>query len=62
MQPETSRRRVVARLEAEGWLNQGGGSHDKFIRPGNDYPVIVPRHQTLSPGVARSIAKAAGWT
>jgi len=60
--PETNRAKIVSRLEAEGWVNVGGGSHDKFIKAGAAYPIIVPRHRTLSPGVARSIAKAAGWT
>ena len=61
-QPETNRAKIVARLEAEGWFNAGGGSRDKFLKPDAPYPIIVPRHRTLSPGVARSIAKAAGWT
>lgn len=59
---ETHRRRVVARLEREGWTNLGGGRHDRFTHP--DWPdafVIVPRHRTLSAGVASSIAKAARW-
>jgi predicted RNA binding protein YcfA (HicA-like mRNA interferase family) len=60
--PETNRSKVVARLEAEGWKNEGGGDRDKFTKPGTAYPAMVPRHRTLSPGVARSIAKAAGWT
>ncbi len=58
--PETNRGKVVARLAADGWRNEGG-DHDKFTKPGVPYPVLVPRHRTLSPGVARSIAKAAGW-
>jgi predicted RNA binding protein YcfA (HicA-like mRNA interferase family) len=62
LKPETNRAKVVARLEAEGWVNEGGGAHDKFTKTGASYPVIVPRHRTLSPGVARSIARAAGWT
>ncbi len=57
---ETNRSAVVARLIAEGWQNMGGGSHDKFVKSGRP-SIIVPRHRTLSPGVARSIAKAAGW-
>ena len=59
--PETNRTKIVSRLEAEEWANAGGGSHDKFIKAGAAYPIIVLRHRTLSPGVARSIAKAAGW-
>jgi len=59
--PETNRAKVVSRLEAEGWVNARGKSHGKSIKAGAAYPIIVPRHRTLSPGVARSIAKAAGW-
>lgn len=56
-----NRAEVVRRLEAEGWLNEGGGKHDLFRRPGMNGVIIVPRHRRLSAGVARSIAKAAGW-
>ncbi len=59
---ETNRAKVVSRLQADGWVDLGGKSHDKFTKPGTPFPIIVPRHRTLSPGVARSIAKAAGWT
>jgi predicted RNA binding protein YcfA (HicA-like mRNA interferase family) len=58
----TSRSRIVARLESDGWVSEGGAKHDKFAHP--DRPglkVMVPRHKTLSPGVARNIARAAGW-
>ncbi len=57
---ETSRARIVERLIAEGWENTGGGKHDKFRKPGRP-SIMVPRHRILSPGVARSIASAAGW-
>jgi len=59
---ETNARKIVSRLKAEGWVNVGGGSHDRFIH--KDCPemmITVPRHPELSQGVARSIAKAAGW-
>jgi predicted RNA binding protein YcfA (HicA-like mRNA interferase family) len=59
---ETNRRRVVARLEREGWIERHGGEHDIYThtaRPGRI--ISVPRHRTLSPGVARKIAKEAGW-
>ncbi len=56
-----NRAEVVRRLEAEDWLNEGGGKHDLFRHPGRKGVIIVPRHRRLSPGVARSIAKAAGW-
>jgi predicted RNA binding protein YcfA (HicA-like mRNA interferase family) len=61
-QLETNTRKIIARLEREGWVNVGGGKHDKFtnaLRPG--VAIIVPRHREQSLGVARSIAKAAGW-
>jgi predicted RNA binding protein YcfA (HicA-like mRNA interferase family) len=59
---ETNTRKIVTRLEREGWVNVGGGGHDRFVktdRPGEMIP--VPRHRELTPGTARSVAKAAGW-
>jgi predicted RNA binding protein YcfA (HicA-like mRNA interferase family) len=59
---ETNTRRIVARLERENWSNIGGGNHDKFTNPAHDgVLIVVPRHRTVSPGVARDIAKKAGW-
>ena len=59
---ETNTRKIIARLEREGWTNIGGGKHDRFTNPGVPSVMItVPRHRELSPGVARSIAKWAGW-
>ena len=58
---EANRNKVVARLLREGWeLARHGGSHDVFRHPVKG-AAIVPRHRVLSLGVARSIAKAAGW-
>jgi len=59
---ETNTRKIIARLEAEGWINVGGSKHDKFqnsARPGSK--IMVPRHREQSPGVAKSIAESAGW-
>ena len=61
MQYETNAAKVRARLTREGWENVGGARHDKFRKPGHP-AIMVPRHRTLTPGVAESIAKAAGWT
>ena len=59
---ETNTRKIIARLEKDGWTNVGGGNHDRFINKAQPETMIpVPRHRELSPGVARSIAKAAGW-
>jgi predicted RNA binding protein YcfA (HicA-like mRNA interferase family) len=59
---ETNRAAVVRRLGREGWVCEHGGRHDKFTHP--DHPaviIIVPRHRTLSSGVARAMARQAGW-
>ena len=59
---ETNRRKIMARLEREGWKNIGGGKHDRFSNEERFGVLItVPRHRDLQPGTARSIAKAAGW-
>jgi hypothetical protein len=58
---ETNRAKIVARLARDGWASRGGGRHDVFKHPMRAGRIIVPRHRTLSPGVARAIAKAAGW-
>lgn len=58
---ETNRNKIVSQLLREGWvLARHGGEHDVF-RHSLKGVVIVPRHRMLSPGVARSIAKTAGW-
>ncbi len=59
---ETNTRKIIDRLKKDGWTNVGGGSHDRFVHEGRPEMMIpVPRHRELSAGVARSIAKAAGW-
>jgi predicted RNA binding protein YcfA (HicA-like mRNA interferase family) len=60
-QVETSTRKIVARLKAEGWIAAGGTKHHKFEHPDKREKIIVPRRKTLSPGVARQIARIAGW-
>jgi predicted RNA binding protein YcfA (HicA-like mRNA interferase family) len=58
---ETNARKIIARLKADGWVEVFGSKHDKFEHPSRSEMMIVPRHKELSPGVARSIAKLAGW-
>ena len=58
---ETNPKKIAARLEREGWVNSGGGGHDIYRHPVKSGRIVVPRHRELSPGVARSIAKLAGW-
>ena len=61
MQHETNTGKIKARLEREGWELVGGTKHDKYRKPGQP-SIMVPRHRAVTPGVAQSIAKAAGWT
>jgi predicted RNA binding protein YcfA (HicA-like mRNA interferase family) len=59
---ETNRAKIVRRLGAEGWrLLRNGAEHDVYDHASKRGVLIVPRHRTLSPGVARQIAKVAGW-
>jgi predicted RNA binding protein YcfA (HicA-like mRNA interferase family) len=58
---ETNTRRIVARLAREGWVNSCGGNYDIYKHPKKPGRIIVPRHREQSLGVARSIAKLAGW-
>jgi predicted RNA binding protein YcfA (HicA-like mRNA interferase family) len=61
MAVETNRRKMVARLEREGWVSVGGKRHEVFKHPERSGRVVVPRHREVSLFVAREIAKAAGW-
>jgi predicted RNA binding protein YcfA (HicA-like mRNA interferase family) len=60
MQHETNTAKIVARLLREGWEDAGGTKHAKFRKAGQS-AIMVPRHRQVTPGVAASIAKAAGW-
>ena len=51
--PETNRQKIISRLKQEGWLEEHGGEHDKFKHPERKGRIIIPRHRTLSSGVAR---------
>ncbi|MFZ1101830.1 MAG: type II toxin-antitoxin system HicA family toxin [Hyphomicrobiaceae bacterium] len=62
MSLETNTRKIVARLLRDGWTKLPGGKHDKYehsAKPG--ILIVVPRHRKQSLGVARDIAKLAGW-
>ena len=59
--PETNRQKVTAELVREGWVARHGGEHDVFKHITKLGKIVVPRHKTLSSGVARAIAKQAGW-
>lgn len=59
---ETNTRKIVARLLREGWRKSPGGKHDKYEHPQRSgVLIVVPRHSRQAIGVARSIARSAGW-
>jgi predicted RNA binding protein YcfA (HicA-like mRNA interferase family) len=59
---ETRTSLIKRKLEKEGWyMVRHGGGHDIYRHPLIKGIITLPRHSKLSPGVARSIAKKAGW-
>lgn len=60
--PETNTRKIVARLERDGWVKTGGSKHDVFKHPEKAGRIVVARRREQTTGVARQIAKAAGWS
>lgn len=61
MHIERDSRRIVRRLEKEGWvLKSTRGSHAKYQRDGRVVVVPHPR-KDLPLGTARAIARAVGW-
>jgi predicted RNA binding protein YcfA (HicA-like mRNA interferase family) len=60
-QLETDRSKIIVRLRRDGWIVRHGGAHDVFKHPSRPGRIVVPRHRILSTGVARVIAKQAGW-
>ncbi|MCD1266055.1 hypothetical protein B5M44_24930 [Shinella sumterensis] len=58
---ETNTAKIIKRLKQDGWrLERHGGNHDVYRHPEKG-DTQVPRHKEVTPGVARSIAKKAGW-
>ncbi len=59
---ETKTDRIRRALEKDGWyLVRHGSGHDIYRHPSIKGIITLPRHKTVSLGVARSIAKKAGW-
>jgi len=58
---DTLQAKVAARLEREGWMVRHGGDHDIYKHAERPGRIVLPRHRILSPGVARAIARQAGW-
>ncbi|MDR6794588.1 putative RNA binding protein YcfA (HicA-like mRNA interferase family) [Pseudarthrobacter oxydans] len=64
---EIKRKDAEAELIKAGWrIIRQSGKHDVWASPDGAVTVAVPRHRTISPGVARQIAKGlpttpSGW-
>jgi predicted RNA binding protein YcfA (HicA-like mRNA interferase family) len=60
---ELDPRRIRKRLCAEGWiLKPQAGSHDVYRHPVRPGRIVMPRHrEDLDFGLARNLAKIAGW-
>ena len=59
---QTKTERIRRLLEKDGWyLARHGSGHDIYRHPCIRGIITLPRHRTVSPGVARSIARKAGW-
>ena len=59
---EMQTRRIRRRLLREGWyLERRGANHDIYRHPDVNDSIALPRHRTVSIGVARTIAAVAGW-
>ena len=59
---ETKTDRIRRELEKDGWyLARRGSGHDIYRHPSIKGIITLPRHTIVSPGVARSISKKAGW-
>jgi predicted RNA binding protein YcfA (HicA-like mRNA interferase family) len=58
---ETNRTKTAGRLQREGWTSRSDGGHDVFKHPTKAGRIVLPRHREVSIGVARVVAKQAGW-
>ena len=63
MAVERNSRKILTRLQSEGWHLVGAeGYHHKLRHPQSGKIVIVPHpKKDLPTGTARAIAKHAGW-
>jgi predicted RNA binding protein YcfA (HicA-like mRNA interferase family) len=58
---ERNSRKIIQRLQAEGWEEVSAkGSHHKF-RKGNNTVIVPHPKKDLPEGTARAIAKQVGW-
>ena len=59
---DTKTAQIKRRLKQDGRvLLRHGTNHDVYRHPRLKGIITLPRHGTVTPGVARSIARKAGW-
>jgi len=59
---ETKTTKIRKKLEKDSWfLERHGAAHDIYRHNTISGIITLPRHREVSLGVARSIAKKAGW-
>ena len=61
--PRGSWRKAVRAFEKEGWrVTRQRGSHMILEKPGCEATLSIPRHDTIGPGLLRSLIRDAGMT
>ena len=58
---ELNTKAIKRRLEREGWYLARQGRHEIYKHDESTEMIRLPRHRTVSIGVARQIAEQAGW-
>ena len=61
--PRASWRKIVRALEKAGWVvTRQRGSHVILEKPDCEATLSIPRHDTIGPGLLRSLIRDAGMT
>jgi len=61
--PRASWRKIVRAFEKEGWrVTRQRGSHMILEKPGCEATLSIPRHDTIGPGLLRSLIRDAEMT
>jgi predicted RNA binding protein YcfA (HicA-like mRNA interferase family) len=50
-------RKLIKLIERNGFINDSGTKHGKYVREGDDHKIMVPRHKKLTPGLSAAICK-----
>lgn len=59
---ERDSKKIMKQLKGEGWtVARVSGSHHIMVHADFAHPISLPHPKELKTGLARAIAKAAGW-